>query len=140
MAKGNKEKKPPERNWISFSVAMIILVSFLTYFSFESKHLPKLFSFVYFLILWILIFVSILGNALREIPDFELKNSLLKIKKIEIYESWYFLILIGLIFLFVVIIISLNCGEAWGIAVFGFLFGFLALWVRDILNKKREKS
>lgn len=137
MSKSKKEKKKPERNWISISAIMIIVAAFLTFY--YPSQLRDIFFFLYFLILWFLIFVYVLGNTLREVPDFGLRKSLLKIKKIEVYESWYFLMVLGMVFLSIVIVASLRFGREWGITLFGFLFGFLGLWIRDILLDKRGK-
>jgi len=69
-----------------------------------------------------------------------LRKSFVKIKKIEVYESWYFLTASGLIFALIIIAMFLNFGEYIGGISILVLYGFLFALIRDILKHKRDKS
>lgn len=136
------KRKEPQRNWISLSVILFVLISVVTYLYLDIFPLVIIgfFSFVLIIIIWIVCFLYVLENTLREIPDFEMHKVFVAIKKIDNYENCYFLLALGIIFGLVVILIYQNFGELAGTSVLIVLYGFLFAWIRDILKYRRDKS
>ena len=131
MPKSKKEK--PEQNWVWLSAMMTIVTIFLMFI--YPEKLRNIASLIIFLSLWILLFVYVLANNFRNFQNSTRKKYFLWIAERK-FEGGYFLTMWGIIFLLVVIIINYHFGEAWGIAVFSFLFGLIALGVFEILKRK----
>lgn len=134
-------KKEPEKYWFPISVLMMLSTAFVEFYFLY--YFGGIFHVSLVLLIWISIFVYVLDNTLRLVEDpvwiKRLGNfHLSRIKERNVYESWYFLLILGLIFLIIVILVNLNFGEAWAIAVFGFLYGVLGLIIVDVLRYKRK--
>jgi len=142
MVKKRKKKELPERNWIPISIIEIVINIYLSYFLGWTFSIGFLGYFYFFSVLsiWILLLIYVLGNILREKPDLKLKKIFSKIKKIEVYESWYVLASVGLIFALFVIATFSMFDKLIGTTFLLVLFGFWFAWIRDILKHKREKS
>lgn len=139
------ENKKKERNWISLSLNSVVLGILMTILYIQMilriqdiLDIRIIFSVVYLIILWALILFYILVNIISEIPKFAIRKHLSKIRDKKVYESWYFLMILGMIFGSAVIAITSRFGEGWGIASFLVFFGFLFAWIRDILQEKRK--